>query len=164
MVPAPETKLLSTAQAVAWRRELAAAGRRLVMTNGCFDLIHRGHVAYLFGARRLGDALLVAVNSDRSVGAIKPGRPIMDEIDRAYVLGGLAAVDGIVIFDTKDVTGLLQDIRPDLYVKGATYTEETINQDERRVLNRLGIPIAFTEAVDGLSSTELIARIRALPG
>jgi len=106
-----------------WRRE----GKRLVLANGCFDLLHVGHVRYLEGARRLGDVLLVGINSDRSVARLKgPGRPIMTAEERAELVGSLAAVDGVVIFDDDTADALVRALRPTVHAKGTDYTAETV--------------------------------------
>src|SRR3712207_1744898 len=100
------------------RAELRAAGRGLVFTNGCFDILHVGHARYLAAARRLGDVLLVAVNSDRSVRALKgPGRPLMREAERAEMLAALAAVDFVTVFDEESPRGLIAEVLPDVLVK-----------------------------------------------
>ena len=106
-----------------WRRE----GKRLVLANGCFDLLHVGHVRYLEGARRLGDVLLVGINSDRSVARLKgPGRPIMTAEERAELVGSLAAVDGVVIFDDDTADALVRALRPTVHAKGTDYTAESV--------------------------------------
>jgi D-glycero-beta-D-manno-heptose 1-phosphate adenylyltransferase len=106
-----------------WRRE----GKRLVLANGCFDLLHVGHVRYLEGARRLGDVLLVGINSDRSVTRLKgPGRPIMTAEERAELVGSLAAVDGVVIFDEDTADALVRALRPSVHAKGTDYTAESV--------------------------------------
>ena len=106
-----------------WRRE----GKRLVLANGCFDLLHVGHVRYLEGARRLGDVLLVGINSDRSVARLKgPGRPIMTAEERAELVGSLAAVDGVVIFDEDTADALVRALRPTVHAKGTDYTTESV--------------------------------------
>jgi D-glycero-beta-D-manno-heptose 1-phosphate adenylyltransferase len=106
-----------------WRRE----GKRLVLANGCFDLLHVGHVRYLEGARRLGDVLLVGINSDRSVTRLKgPGRPIMTAEERAELVGSLAAVDGVVIFDEDTADVLVRALRPSVHAKGTDYTAESV--------------------------------------
>ncbi len=157
----PESKILGHGQLQYWRRKLREAGQSLVLTNGCFDLLHRGHAQYLNRARAEGDCLLVAINSDASVQAVKgPTRPVVCEQDRAFMLASMEAVDAVYIFDTRDVTGLLREITPDVYVKGGDYTVETIVQAERRVLEELGIAIKFLSHVPGLSSTELIRRAK----
>src|ERR1700730_16633547 len=115
-------KLQTPQQLAAIRADFAAAGKKLVFTNGCFDLLHVGHVRYLQAARALGDALLVAVNGDGSVRALKgPTRPINSEQDRAEVLGALECVDYLTIFHSLRVTDLVSLIRPQVYAKGGDY-------------------------------------------
>ena len=110
------------------RDRLDAAGRKLVFTNGCFDLLHAGHVRYLNQARALGDAMVVAVNSDASVRALKgPARPVNNENDRAEVLAALRVVDAVVIFDDERATRLIEAIRPHIYAKGGDYTVDSLN-------------------------------------
>ena len=107
--------------------KLSREGKRLVLANGCFDLLHVGHVRYLEGARRLGDALLVAVNSDASVRRLKgPGRPIMPEGERAEMVSALAAVDYVLVFADDTVDGLISRLTPAVHAKGTDYTEETV--------------------------------------
>jgi D-beta-D-heptose 7-phosphate kinase/D-beta-D-heptose 1-phosphate adenosyltransferase len=148
-------------QAVAWRTELRANGQRLAVTNGCFDLLHRGHAEYLSHAREVADALLVAINSDASVRAIKgPERPVISEQDRAFMLACLESIDAVVVFDDEKPLGLLEAIVPDVYVKGGDYTVETIVQEERRLLEGLGSSFAFIPFVAGFSTTNTIAKVR----
>src|ERR671932_1644336 len=110
------------------RAELRAAGRRLVFTNGCFDVLHVGHVRYLAAARALGDALLVAINSDRAVRELKgAGRPIMNEQERAEVLAALAAVDYVTVFDELSPRQLIAQLLPDVLVKGGDYALDEIH-------------------------------------
>lgn len=110
---------------------LSRAGKRLVLANGCFDLLHVGHVRYLEGARRLGDALLVAVNSDASVRRLKgPGRPIMPEGERAEILGALSCVDYVLIFADDTADALVARLRPAVHAKGTDYTEESVPERE----------------------------------
>lgn len=153
-------KVLTWEQLPAWRAALRQAGRRLVVTNGCFDLLHRGHVTYLEAARNLGDALLVGLNADASVRAIKgPARPLNPEEDRALVLAALACVDGVCIFREPTALRFLEQVQPDIYAKGGDYTIETINQDERRLVERLGGRVAVLAGVPGRSTTGLIERM-----
>ncbi|MCK5803717.1 MAG: adenylyltransferase/cytidyltransferase family protein [Lentisphaeria bacterium] len=148
-------------QAVAWRRELGARGLRLAVTNGCFDLLHRGHVQYLHQARQLADALLVATNSDRSIRLVKgPDRPVVHEADRAYMLTSLRAVDAVVVFDSEKPLPLFEALQPDVYVKGGDYTVDTIVQEERRLLERLGVEIRFVQLIEGQSTTTTIRKVR----
>src|SRR6476620_3565347 len=132
-------KVLSPSVLPAWRNELRRAGRRLVVTNGCFDLLHAGHVTYLEAARNQGDTLLVGVNSDEAVRGLKgPGRPVNSEGDRALVLAALQSVDGVFVFRERDAVEFLKAVQPDIYVKGGDYTLDTINQDERRLIEASG--------------------------
>jgi rfaE bifunctional protein nucleotidyltransferase chain/domain len=156
-------KLIAWDQLPAWRAAMRASGRRLVVTNGCFDLLHLGHVTYLETARNLGDALLLGVNSDTSVRELKgPDRPINNEQDRAAVLSALASVDGACIFTDKTATRFLAAAQPDIYVKGGDYTLETLNQDERRVVEQTGGRIVILPIVPGRSTTALLRKISRL--
>jgi rfaE bifunctional protein nucleotidyltransferase chain/domain len=154
---------LQSADALARVRDaLDAKGRRLVFTNGCFDLLHVGHVRYLQAARALGDALLVAVNGDASVRALKgPTRPINGEHDRAEVLAALACVDHIVIFHTERVTDLVRVIRPHVYVKGGDYTIDSLDPGERAAIEEVRAEIRILPLVPGRSTTATIARMSA---
>jgi len=158
----PADKIMSLADALDWREELRRQGIRLAVTNGCFDLLHRGHVEYLDSARRAADALLVLVNSDNSVRALKgPSRPVNDEFSRAFVLSGLAAVDATVIFDAERCTAELSALQPDVYVKGGDYTVETLNPEERQVLLDANAEIIFIPFVNGFSTTNTIEKMRS---
>lgn len=106
--------------------KLRAEGRKIVFTNGCFDILHVGHVKYLKQARRLGDVLIVGLNSDRSVSGIKPGRPVNSEKNRAEVLAALAAVDYVVVFSEKTPYNLIKALKPDILVKGGDWKKEDI--------------------------------------
>ena len=155
----PAEKIASIEELAAVRARLDAAGRRLVFTNGCFDLLHVGHVRYLQAARALGDALLVAVNGDASVRALKgPTRPINSENDRAEVLGALACVDHLTLFHTERVSELIRAIRPHLYAKGGDYTEESLDPGERAALQEAGTKIHILPLVPGKSTTATIAK------
>ncbi len=161
----PGHKVMSLADALEWRERLQRNGRKLALTNGCFDLLHRGHVEYLDRARRTADALLVLVNSDRSVRELKgPTRPVNDEYARAFVLGGLAAVDAVVVFDAERCTAELTALAPDVYVKGGDYTVATLDPGERQALLDAGSRIEFIPFVDGFSTTRTIQRMRAKDG
>lgn len=156
-------KLIPWDQLPAWRAAMRASGRRLVVTNGCFDLLHLGHVTYLETARNLGDALLIGVNSDASVRELKgPERPVNNEQDRATVLAALASVDGACIFTDKTATRFLAAAQPDIYVKGGDYTLSTLNQDERSVVEQAGGRIVIMPVVPGKSTTALLQRISRL--
>ena len=135
-------------------------GQRIVLANGCFDLLHVGHVRYLEGARREGDVLVVGINSDASVLAIKgEGRPILSEQARAQLVAALAAVDYVVIFGELNVEVLLGALRPDVHAKGTDYTADTV--PEREVAARLGVRVAIVGDPKQHSTRELLARLRA---
>lgn len=154
-----QAPLLSAPQAVVWATGLAQAGKQLVVTNGCFDLLHAGHVTYLQQARALGDALLVAINSDASVSRLKgPTRPVVPEAQRAALLGALACVDAVVIFDEPSPEALLVSLAPAHYAKGGDYTTETL--PEAKALLGVGAQLHFLPTVAGWSTTQLIARIQ----
>lgn len=146
-----------------WRDRYFPSGRApLVLTNGCFDILHPGHVQYLAEARNLGGFLLVAVNSDESVRALKgPCRPVNTEQDRCTVLAGLRSVDAVTIFSEKRVTGVIRAVRPDIYVKGGDYTPETLDPDEAAVLREVGTRIEILSLVPGKSTTATILRMNA---
>ncbi len=153
-------KILSLASLDGWRDALRAHGRKLVVTNGCFDLLHAGHVTYLEAAREQGDALLVGVNSDAAVRELKgPGRPVNSELDRSRVIAALACVDGVFVFQERDAVQFLQRVSPDVYVKGGDYTLETINQDERRLIERGGGKVVLLAHVPGKSTTSMLERL-----
>ncbi|HAM70396.1 MAG TPA: ADP-heptose synthase [Verrucomicrobiales bacterium] len=156
-------KLLSESTLAAWRDEHRKAGRRLVVTNGCFDLLHLGHVTYLESARNQGDALLVGVNSDDAVRQLKgPQRPVTPEEDRALVLAALQSVDGVFVFRSATATAFLAAARPDIYVKGGDYTLETLNQEERKAVESGGGRIVLIPFVAGRSTTGTLAKILKL--
>jgi len=146
-----------------WRAAMRASGRKLVVTNGCFDILHLGHVTYLESARNFGDALLVGVNGDDATRQLKgAGRPVNSEKDRAAVLAALASVDGVCIFADKTAVKFLSAAKPDIYVKGGDYALDTLNQDERRVVESAGGKIVIIPFVPGKSTTELLEKISRL--
>jgi len=157
------TKIIRPEDFPAWRESTRASGKVWVATNGCFDLLHAGHVAYLEAARSLGDALLVGLNGDCSVRELKgPSRPLNAEADRARVLAALECVSAVVVFPEKRAVRFLSEARPDLYVKGGDYTLETIDQDERRAVESGGGRIVFIPFLPGRSTTGLVAKIQTL--
>lgn len=138
----------------------ATCGRTIVLANGCFDVLHVGHVRYLAGARAEGDVLVVAVNSDASVRRLKgPGRPILGERARAELVAACAAVDYVVIFDDDTVENLLRALQPEVHAKGTDYTVETV--PEREVVRSYGGRIAIVGDPKAHSTTELFAAIKA---
>ena len=139
---------------------LQQQGRSVVFTNGCFDLLHRGHVTYLEAARALGDVLIVAVNSDRSVRALKgPSRPFTPAGDRAHVLAALACVNHVVEFDDETAERLVQKLRPDIYVKGGDYASD--EPVEAAVVRAYGGAVRILPFTTGFSTTDLVQRIIA---
>ncbi len=156
-------KIIAWDELPAWRRTFRAGGKKLVVTNGCFDILHLGHVTYLENARNFGDALLIGVNSDAAVKGLKgPSRPVNSEQDRAAVLAALQSVDGVCIFTDTAATQFLAAAQPDIYVKGGDYTLETLNQDERRAVESAGGKIVLVPFVPGKSTTGLLEKISRL--
>lgn len=154
--PDPASRLLDLDAALAWRR---AARGAVVFTNGVFDVLHRGHVALLVAARAEGDALVVGLNSDASVRRIKgPERPLNRERDRAYVLGALACVDAVVLFDEDTPARLIAALQPDVLVKGADYApDEIVGAD---VVAARGGRVVRIPLEPGFSTTGLIAKVK----
>jgi len=146
-----------------WRKAIRASGKKLVVTNGCFDILHPGHVAYLETARNFGGALLVGVNGDGATRQLKgAGRPVNSENDRAAVLAALESLNGVCIFTDTTATKFLAAAQPDIYVKGGDYTLDTLNQDERRAVESAGGKIAIVPFVPGKSTTSLLEKISRL--
>ena len=155
--PATE-KIVDAPGALNFAEQCRRENKRLVLANGCFDLIHGGHVSYLEAARALGDALIVGINSDRSEREIKgPRRPILPEAERAELVAAMEAVDAVVIFDEPTCERLLRQLRPDVHAKGTDYTAETV--PEREVALELGIEIAIAGAPKENASKSIIAAI-----
>jgi len=153
-------KILTTDTLPAWREALRNEGRTLAVTNGCFDILHAGHVNYLQSARNEADALLVGLNSDRTTCELKgPNRPIHTEEDRAAILAALESVDGVFIFDDLSATSFLRTAIPDVYVKGGDYAVEDLPTEELAVVNEQGGRIAVLGHVPGKSSSNLAKRI-----
>ena len=143
-----------------WREKLRKANRRLVVTNGCFDLLHVGHVTYLEQSAMQGDVLLVGCNGDDSVRQLKgSGRPVNGEKDRALVLAALESVGAVVVFHEKKAVNFLRLAKPDVYVKGGDYTLETMVSDERQVIEESGGEIVFIPFVSGKYTTSIINRM-----
>ena len=141
--------------------KLRAGGKRIVATNGCFDLLHAAHVRYLQAARALGDLLAVGLNSDSSARELKgTDRPITTETDRAEILGALECVDFVTIFPQIRATQFLSAVRPAVYVKGGDYSPESLDQKERAVLKEIGAAIRLVPFETGYSTSGLIEQIR----
>jgi len=161
----PGRKIVSLREArqrvAAWRQ----AGKRVAYTNGCFDLIHAGHVRTLQHARQLADVLIVGLNGDESARQLKgPGRPVMTEQDRAEIVAAFACVDLVVVFPEFSSLPTIQALRPDVWVKGGDYDLNTIHQEERAFVESYGGRVALAGRVPGMSTTELVSRIKRLPG
>lgn len=152
-------KILSIEEMLAERERLRAAGARLVFTNGVFDLLHVGHVRYLAQARGLGDALVVAINSDRTVRELKgPDRPVFDQNERAEILAALRVVNYVVVFDNVSPRSLISQLLPDVLVKGGDYQLDEIHGREE--VEAAGGNVISLSFVDGASTTSLIARMK----
>ena len=142
---------------------LREAGQRVVFTNGCFDILHAGHVRYLQEARAQGDCLVLGLNTDASVQRLKgPARPINNELDRAEVVGALACVDYVVLFGEQTAENLIAKVRPAVYVKGGDYTLETL--PEAKIVQSYGGRVHFVEMVPGRSTTNVIKKIASEEG
>lgn len=154
-------KVVDKSSLITERERLRSEGKLLVFTNGCFDLLHPGHVRYLAESRALGDALVVALNSDRSVRALKgAGRPVLSENERAEVIAALGAVDYVIIFDEETPRELIADLLPDVLVKGGDWTVEQIVGREE--VERAGGKVLSLPYVEGSSTTGIIERILKL--
>lgn len=154
-------KLCALFEAAAEVEALRRAGKRIALANGIFDLLHVGHVRYLEGARELADALVVAVNSDRSARALKgEGRPVVPEAERAELVAALACTDLVLVFDEPDVRSVIRALRPDVHVKGTDYTPESI--PERAEVEAYGGTVAVAGDPKDHSTTALWERIRRL--
>ncbi len=153
-------KILTLDELARRAEEMRAGGEKLVLTNGCFDLLHVGHIRYLQQAADLGDRLAVAVNGDESVRTLKgPGRPLNGADDRAEVLAALECVDFVTIFPTVRATAVIEAVRPAIYVKGGDYTVESLDPEEVAALKKAGAEIKTLPLVPGKSTTRLIERM-----
>ena len=149
---------MTVADAVALAERHRAAGRRIVLANGCFDLLHVGHVRYLEDARRLGDVLFVGINSDAAVARLKgAGRPLMPAGERAELLAALRAVDHVFVFDDDTADGILRAIRPDVHAKGTDYTVDSV--PERATARAVGVATAITGDPKAHATRDLITTI-----
>ena len=150
--------LVSQEEIIKIVRNGQAEGKTFVVTNGCFDILHVGHVRYLQKTKEFADKLIIMLNSDISVKSIKgENRPINSELDRAEILSALSCVDYVVLFDEKSPARLLENIKPNVYTKGADYTIETL--PEREIVLKNNIRVEFIEFVDGKSTTNVIKKI-----
>lgn len=153
----PASRILDRAEVIA--RFGPTRGDRLVFTNGCFDLLHRGHAAYLAEAAAFGDRLVVGLNSDDSVRRLKgPGRPVLPEVDRAYLLASLRAVDAVTVFEEDTPLSLIEALLPDVLVKGEDYAPDDVVG--REVVESAGGELRLIPLVPGRSTSDLIGSIR----
>lgn len=153
-------KLRSLKGAADYRLQLKNAGKKVVLTNGCFDLLHTGHLYFLRKAASLGDALFIGLNGDQSVKELKgPTRPVQSEIERAYAMNSLDFVDCIFIFQTMRLTNEILNIQPDIYSKAGDYNLESINTEEKQALLEVDTEITFLPFLEGYSTTLLIDKI-----
>lgn len=156
--------LSSLAEAVLFREQVRSRGESFVLTNGCFDLLHAGHIYSLEQASGLGDHLWVALNSDIGVKALKgPSRPVQNERERAYALTSLRFVAGVTLFSAARLVEEIEALRPDHYAKSGDYTSESMDQTERAALEACGAEIHFLSFLEGQGTTGLLARIKSLP-
>ena len=167
-IPAlPETnvmnKLVTIEQLVEIINQARSEGKKFAWTNGCFDIIHAGHIDYLEKSKAYGDLLVVGLNSDESVKKLKgDNRPIFSELDRAKVLCSIVYVDYVILFSDKRPIKLLELLQPDYYIKGGDYTIDTIDQGERKVVEGYGGEIVLLPMVEGISSSIIVEKIRKL--
>ncbi|MDR0693509.1 MAG: adenylyltransferase/cytidyltransferase family protein [Puniceicoccales bacterium] len=158
MDPIP-SKLFNFSNACVIREKLRGKNQKVVLTNGCFDVLHVGHIFSLENAKKLGDSLWVALNSDMSVKALKGDkRPIFTERMRAYALSALSAVDGIFIFNGNRLNDEILRFRPDVYAKSGDYTIDTLDLSEREALQTVGAAIHFLPFMEGFSSTSIVGK------
>jgi rfaE bifunctional protein nucleotidyltransferase chain/domain len=154
--PAP---IVSMAEIAKWRQLWKDAGKAVVLTNGCFDILHVGHLRYLTAARALGDVLWIGINDDAAVSILKgPGRPVTAELERAEILAALRVVDAVTIFPTTKATSFIETVAPDIYVKGGDYTLESLDKDDCAVLAKAGARIEILPLIPGRSTTGILQK------
>jgi len=153
--------ILSWDKLPAWREEQKQRGKKVVATNGCFDLLHVGHVRFLQEAKALGDVLVVGVNGDVSVRELKgEGRPVNGEADRAEVVAGLGCVEAVVIFPEKRATRFLESVNPDLYVKGGDYQADQLDKDELGAVKKGGGRVQVLDLTPERSTTAVLQKLK----
>jgi rfaE bifunctional protein nucleotidyltransferase chain/domain len=157
-----ESKIVSRQKLKSLVADHKKRGQTVVFANGCFDILHVGHVRYLEAARQHGDLLIVAVNSDASARSLKgPGRPVLDESARTRLVAALRAVDYVVIFSEQTVVSLLRDLLPDVHAKGTDYSVDTV--PERAIAKELGIKVAIVGDPKNHSTRALLSSLRKAP-
>lgn len=160
MWPDPKQKIQKLEELKILAAHLRAKGKKVIFANGCFDLLHVGHIRYLQAARALGDVLILGVNGDAGVSALKgQGRPLQPETERAEVLASLECVDYVLVFDAPTVDGILKELRPDVHAKGTDYTEESV--PERETVRSYGGQVAIAGDPKDHSTRDLIEIILA---
>ena len=158
----PNSRILHFPELLTFREKALQAGQRLVLTNGCFDLLHRGHLSYLQQSADLGDLLVVAVNSDASVRALKgEDRPLNSELDRAFALANLRSVDAVFVFPGPRLADEIRSLKPDIYTKAGDYTLDSLEPTEKAALLESEAEIRILPFVQGHSTTSLIERSRS---
>lgn len=156
----PRSKIITLDQLPNWRDQVRRSGKKLAVTNGCFDLLHAGHVLSLEAARQQADLLLVGLNSDVAVRQLKgTNRPVNPEQDRAIVLAALQSVDAVSIFPEPNAARFLALAQPDVYVKGGDYTLNTLNQEERQIIENSGGRVVLVQFVPGKSTSDIFRRM-----
>ena len=157
----PADKILPYASVRHWADNIHGQGSTIVVTNGCFDILHAGHLSSLLAAAKLGDYLIVGINSDESVKHLKgPSRPIINESDRALMLASLTFVDAVTIFQEDRPVFFFEALQPDYYVKGGDYTFDTLDPGERAVLEKTVREFKFVPTVPEHSTTDIVKRIK----
>ena len=163
MIKEIEKKILTLKEAVEIRKELRRKKETVAITNGCFDILHKGHLSYLYKISKLGSKLIVGLNSDQSVKLLKGvKRPVYNQDERAFCLSCLFFVDYVVIFNEIRCVNFLQEIEPDIYAKGEDYSLDTLNKEERTALEHVGAKIEFIPLLKEYSTTKLIEKIKFL--
>ncbi len=160
LVGMTSAKIVTLPEVAAWRAELRREGRKVVATNGCFDLLHVGHLRYLTEARAFGDFLWVGLNGDESVRELKGSpRPLVPQDDRAELLAAWRIIDAVTIFPEVRATAFLRAVQPDIYVKGGDYTTDSLNPEEAAALRECGARIEIVRLIPGKSTTSLVKKV-----
>ena len=157
-------RVSSLEEAATVRRDASERGETVVLTNGCFDLLHSGHLHFLESASSLGDHLWIALNGDASIRALKgPSRPLQTQLERAYALLSLKFVSGIFVFETERLAQEIRFFKPDIYAKAGDYGLDTINAEEKEALEEVAAEICFLPFLEGYGTTTLLEKIKSLP-
>jgi len=155
-------KMLNVHETAQWIHRQKMIGKSVVLTNGCFDILHRGHLEYLSTARSLGDVLVIVVNGDNGVKELKgPSRPIFKAEDRAFMLASLECVDMVTVVDKARLDKEFGFLKPSIYVKGSDYSEDTLHKGEYSALKQNGCQFRFVKLTSGYSSTSILERLKS---